>query len=146
MKIILGSGSESKLNILHEFFPKAEIVSLSVNSDVTEQPLDRTTTIKGSINRAKNAITSYKKEFDYAVGMEAGLEIKKDIYNLVCVISFIDKNGNIKTTTSELIPLPKEVSDAVSNGEEFGVVIREYQKKDDSELVRELISRHDSFL
>ena len=80
MKIILGSKSESKLNILGEFLPREEIIPLEVDSNISEQPLDVATTIKGSVNRAKNTITSYKEEFDYAVGMEAGLEIKNNIY------------------------------------------------------------------
>jgi len=146
MKILLGSDSESKFNTLKEVIPRENIVPLAVNPDITEQPLDIETTTKGSVNRARNAIQAYRSDFDYSVGMEAGLEMVDSIYNLVCIVSLIDKKGKVMTTQSGYVPLPKEVSDAVTRGEEFGTAVRDYQKKENSTVVKELISRQGSFL
>jgi non-canonical (house-cleaning) NTP pyrophosphatase len=147
MKILLGSNSESKLNILKDYFgdKNVEIIPISVVSEIVEQPLDLKATINGSINRARNAIINYKKNFDYSIGMEAGLDKRNDIFNLICVVTSIDKNSNVLTTYSDPLPLPDEVSKRVNQGHEFGVVIREYSKKENNDKIQELIKRKDSF-
>lgn len=154
MKILLGTTSEQKLGIIKNILEKEtknlSIVPVEVSSGITDQPLDELTTIQGSINRAKNA-TKEEKIYDISVGMEAGLTLVNNIYHLVCIVSIIDRDQNIYTGISEKTPLPKEVSDRIKNNEEFGIVIRDFEKKYQnlntkiSELISELISRNKSF-
>lgn len=74
-----------------------------------------------------------------------------DIYHLVCAASIIDKNGRVFTGISKKLPLPREVSEQVRKGFQFGIVIREFEKKMDKtneglkNLIAELINRTDSF-
>jgi len=86
MKIILGSTSEQKIKIIKDLISDAEIVPVSVESGITDQPLDEETTIRGSINRAQNAIIAHNDVFDFSIGLEGGLSFINGIYNLVCVL------------------------------------------------------------
>lgn len=74
MKVVLGSTSDSKIQILKDTLQpmsrqNLEISGVEVASGVADQPLDETTTIQGAINRAKNAL-SKTQGYDFAVGLE----------------------------------------------------------------------------
>ncbi len=146
MKIILGSTSDSKLKILQEFLKgrNIKIITTEVSSEVTEQPLDKETTVRGSLNRAREALK--RQEGNLAIGMEGGLELIDGLYHLTCAVTILDKSGKEKTILSSPIPLPEVVSNKVKNGKAFGAAIREYAKNNNSDLVQELITRRKSFL
>jgi len=147
-KILLGTTSENKINIVKEFFKNDdfEIVSKNVVSGILEQPLSEETTIEGAINRAKNAIVG-ETDYLFSVGLEGGLAIIDSVYNLVCVAAVFYKNKTY-IGISNKIKLPKSVSDDIKTGKEFGKVIREYKSTNDkeSEIIEELITRKKSFL
>lgn len=73
MRIAVGSKNPAKVNgvkrAFSRFFEAVEVVGCEVNSNVSDQPFNEET-ITGAVNRAKNA---YSKEFDFSVGVEAGL-------------------------------------------------------------------------
>ncbi len=75
MKINLGSTNKNKIAALketlaeYERFKNAEIRGLSVKSEVADQPITLEETVRGAINRAKNAY----QDCDFSVGMESGL-------------------------------------------------------------------------
>lgn len=156
MKILVGTTSEQKIEIVKNILKSknidAEIIPVEVNSDIVEQPLDEETTIQGSINRALNAIEQNKEaNYDFSIGLEGGLVSINDNFNLVCAVSIINKNRNIFTGISRKIPLPQKVSERVQNGEQFGIVIREFEREVSGQdnatqdLVKELINRTKSF-
>ena len=156
MKILLGSTSEQKINIVRHVFDqevKAEIIPCKIESEVTDQPLDFETTKKGAINRTRNALESYKlKDEDFAIGLEGGLEKIDGLFNMVCVAVIMNRAGRMSVGKSEFLPLPRIVSDRVISGEQFGVVIREFNNTIDKTTapevfnqVAELISREKSF-
>ncbi len=157
MKILLGSTSQQKKDILKNILGKdlADIISLNVSSGIEDQPLNEETTIKGATNRSRNAISSYSlNDFEYSVGLEAGLSLINNLYNLVCVATIINKHGQVFVGVSKKTPLPELVSIAIKEDKAFGEVIREYEKeinlkkdqgKEIRDLIYELINRADSF-
>ena len=59
MKVIVGSKNPVKLNatrnVLERIYSNIEVSSVDVDSEVPDQPFGLDQTIKGAINRAKNA-------------------------------------------------------------------------------------------
>lgn len=149
MKILVGTTNQDKINIVRDFFKnkgcRYEVVPVEVESAIDEQPLDQETTINGSINRAMNAVKS-DLQHDLSLGLEGGLVLINGLYHLVCVVSVIDKEGNIYTGISKKLPLPKGVSERIKNGGHFHVAIREFKTTpNNKKLVQELINREQSF-
>ncbi len=155
-KILIGTVSQSKINIIKSFFERGHekfcFVSLDVLSGISEQPLSEEETIVGSINRAKNAIKKYNKDFVFSLGLEAGLVKMNDIHHLVCAVSIIDEERNIFTGVSKRLPLPFSVSSEIDKKKEFGVTIRKFSgspngrsSKEVFNLVKELIDRKKTF-
>ncbi len=147
MKVVLGSINEDKREIVEkaykEIYFNVKVVSVKVNSGITDQPLDRETTKKGAINRAREAKKVFQKA-DFWLGLEAGLnECYKKMY-LITYACLIDPNGNEFIGKGEKISLPDEVSGKIRRGERFGKVIREYSK--DHKVDENLITRAVSFI
>lgn len=75
MRINVGSKNEIKVAAVRDvirdyvFLSNAEVVSVEVNSAVSEQPKSIAETIRGALNRAKNAF----RHCDYSFGIEDGL-------------------------------------------------------------------------
>jgi inosine/xanthosine triphosphatase len=154
MKIVLGSTSEDKKNILMDFLNKSdissEVVAQNVQSGITDQPLEENMIIKGAVNRSKQALANVP-DADLSVGMEGGLNKVADKgYFMVCVAAIYTKDGELFLGISSKLQLPKFVSDEVKKGRQFGETIRNYKLLNDNdknieELIVELISRKKSF-
>ena len=73
MKICVGSTNQVKIEAVREALSEygldAEIISVKASSDVSEQPKSLDETIKGAMNRAKNAFSNCT----YSIGLESGL-------------------------------------------------------------------------
>ncbi|MET1125091.1 MAG: inosine/xanthosine triphosphatase [Archaeoglobaceae archaeon] len=73
MKVVVGSKNPAKVEgarrAFEFFFDDVEVVGVEVRTSVPPQPFD-VETIIGAIERAK---LSYSEEFDFSVGIEAGL-------------------------------------------------------------------------
>lgn len=75
MKIAVGSTNTIKVDAVKEiiseydFFASAEVISCDVFSEVSNQPKNLDQTIRGAMNRAKNAIHNC----EYSFGLESGL-------------------------------------------------------------------------
>jgi len=155
MNIFLGTTSEQKINIVKNVLSKkhieSDITPTEVDSSIDNQPLSEEITIQGSINKARDAIQKNGNIYDISVGMEGGLVLVNDVYNLVCAVSIVDKENRVYTGISKKISLPKKVSERIKNGEQFGVVIREFEKElidkneEVSNVIQELIERKQSF-
>ncbi len=155
MKIVLGSTSEAKKEILDNALKTAiagkyQIVGVSADSGVSDQPLIEDETVKGAVNRAKNAFKQVS-DADFAVGLEGGLhKANGSDYFLVCGVAIVDNTQKVYIGLGGQLELPKEVSNSIKNGEQFGEVIREYEAKNKNDenaslLVESLISREASF-
>jgi inosine/xanthosine triphosphatase len=75
MKVSIGSKNQVKVEALkellsdYEMFKGAEIASIEVSTEVDEQPKSVEETLKGAMNRAKNAFI----DASYSFGIESGL-------------------------------------------------------------------------
>lgn len=74
MKIIVGSKNPNKVDAVREVFAELfpndlEVIGIEVSSDISDQPLSMSETIRGAVNRAKNAFV----DCDMSVGIEGGL-------------------------------------------------------------------------
>jgi len=98
MKINVGSKNPVKVqatwNVLKKIYENLKVDSTQVESGVPDQPIGLDQTIKGAINRAKNAYAQY---FDLSVGIESGLlKTPHTITGYIdlqwCVIFDVEKN------------------------------------------------------
>ncbi len=156
MNIYLGTTSEDKANILVEALKQIGISDFNINgckveSGIVDQPLDEETTLHGARNRSRSALLGNKDGI--GLGLEGGLTMVPgdDRYYLICFASICDIKGNEYFGGSSKLVLPKEVSDNIKNGYEFGIVIREYMKSLNEEdpsfnYVNELITRKRLFI
>ncbi len=147
MKIILGSNNHDKVEIikkaLEQLHLEIEVEGVKVASEITDQPLDKETTLKGSQNRARNARKA-KPNAEFYFGLEGGLHDYGEGYHLVTFATLIDKSGNEYTGEGVEIHLPEKVSAEVKNGGWFGEVIRIYAKEYD--IDENLITRETPFI
>jgi len=153
MKIALGSISEDKKKILTDVFLEfninPDIVGVEIDPLIADQPLDEEMIIKGAFNRAKGAL-SRVRDCDFSIGLEGGLSLVEDNYFLVCVAIIMDNEGRKYIGLSSKLSLPKEVSERVKQGEQFGQVIREFGKdnrknRDILPVITSLIKRDVAF-
>jgi len=126
MKVVVGSKNPVKINatnnILRKIYGDIEIESKDVDSGVPDQPFGLEQTIKGAINRAKDA---YSETFDLSVGIESGLmETPNSITGYIDLQWCAIFDGD-KTTigVSSGFEYPPEVVKAVLNGVEVGDVM-----------------------
>ena len=126
MKVIVGSKNPVKLNatrnILKKIYGEIEVSSIDVESCVPDQPFGLDETIKGAVNRAKEA---YSDKVDLSVGIESGLmETPKTITGYIdlqwCAIFDGDR---ITLGVSSGFEYPPEVVKEVLNGFEVGDVM-----------------------
>lgn len=146
MKVVVGTKNPDKIkitiNALTKLHQNVDVKGIKVNSEITDQPLNKETTQNGAVNRAKNAKKA-NPDADFWIGLEGGLHDYGEGYHLVTFACLIDKSGKEFIGEGEEIHLPEEVSKRVKNGEWFGHVIREYAK--DYEIDTNLITRLDPF-
>jgi len=126
LKVIVGSKNPVKINatnnILRKIYGDIEIESKNADSGVPDQPFGLEQTIKGAINRAKNA---YSEGFDLSIGIESGLmETPNSTTGYIdlqwCAIFDGDK---ITIGVSSGFEYPPEVVKEVLNGIEVGDVM-----------------------
>jgi inosine/xanthosine triphosphatase len=126
MKVVVGSKNPVKIkatrNIMEKIYVEVEVFSRDVNSGVPDQPFGLDQTIKGAINRAKNA---FSDGFDLSVGIESGLmETPNSITGYIdlqwCAI--FDGN-NVTIGVSSGFEYPPEVVKEVLGGVEVGDVM-----------------------
>lgn len=127
MKIIVGSKNPVKLEATRRAFAlyfgnatKIEVVGVSADSNVSEQPMDVHETAQGAMNRAQN-ICKTNPDVDYAIGIEGGLSFVT-VNNID--YAFEQTWGAIvdcKTENSELgsgpaYPLPHKIVKLIKSG------------------------------
>ena len=130
MRVQIGSQNPSKIKAVKKVFSmifsfEIEYSASVVNTGVPAQPFNQET-LRGAINRAKNAL-GYA---DYAVGIEAGLFWEDELNNYLdrtyCAI--IDKYGYMSMGHSGGFTYPQKVIDMVKSGVEVGVAMEKIFK------------------
>ena len=125
VRVIVGSTNPTKVEgvklAFSQYFKRVEVDGVDVKTNVSSQPFDDET-VKGAIERA---IKCYSDEFDFSVGIEAGLFKFKDT-----ISGYIDFQVaavyNGETYTIGFGPgfeYPKIVVDEVLKGKEVGEIM-----------------------
>lgn len=121
MKVVVASKNPVKINASKSAFKKVfpdkkiDFVSVDVPSGVSAQPLGRTETIKGAINRTRNAFKKIKG--DFYVGIEGGVNKKMDIETAWVVVR--DIKGNLGKSSTSSFLLPHQVTNELRKGKEL---------------------------
>ena len=126
MNVVVGSKNPVKLNatrnILGRIYRDITVSSANVDSGVPDQPFGLDQTVKGAVNRAKNA---YTEEFELSVGIESGLlnvpETLTGYIDLQWCAIYDGKNITIEASSG--FEYPPSVIKEVLNGVEVGDVM-----------------------
>lgn len=127
MLVSIGSTNPCKIaavkNIILKAWPQAKFVFHQVDSRVSFQPIGDGQIIKGATNRAQKALLI--SQADLGVGLEGGLrKIKGSLYTTAwCAV--VDRKGKISLGGGLIMPLPKKVTEKISQGGELGPVMDE---------------------
>ncbi len=124
---IVGSKNPVKISAaklaLATVFPDAEIIcdGISAPSNVPDQPMTETETREGAINRLRYC---QKKQptADYYFAMEGGVDNFSQGPATFAFVAISDQN-NLSIGRSTNLPLPKQVFEALQQGEELGHVM-----------------------
>lgn len=126
IKVAVGSLNPTKLEAtklgFERVYPqgKFEFVTVDVSSGVSDQPMTDSESIRGAINRAKQALK--KAKADFAVGLEGGLQ-QVDHYWFECGwIAVVDRKGNLGIGCSPKLLVSKKAMLLIHQGKELGEV------------------------
>ncbi len=136
MKIAVSSKNPVKIEAVglafKKIFPEREIeiLSASVKSGVSNQPMSDKETLQGAINRTEEIYKQFP-EIDYAVGIEGGIEFEKETTVAFAWVLIRSKNktSKSKTTTFEL---PLKITELIKQGYELGEADDMVFKQDNS--------------
>lgn len=132
MKVLVGSTNPVKLNSVRRVFERVwgevEVVGVSVSSGVDEQPRSEEETVRGAINRAREAI---KHGGDYGVGLEGGV-YEQDGKLFECAWCAVVSNDDREGLGGGLrFELPPKVAKKIKEGGELGPVMNEFLDRED---------------
>ncbi len=121
MKVCIGSKNEIKIRavkeVFNEFFEEIEIEYESMEIITKKQPIGKEI-IEGAIKRAKEAC----KNFDYGVGIEAGIKEENGVYFVEQYVAIIDKLGYITFGKSPAFQCPDWIIEKL-DGKEMKEII-----------------------
>lgn len=127
-QVVVGSLNKTKVNAVHSIFSEATIVPTSVASDVSLQPVGDEETLKGAMNRAKNAQALYPNSI--AIGLEGGVMHIADQLYLNNWGALMTRAGKIYTAAGARIRLPDSFIAQIEAGNELSDVMNAYTKKE----------------
>lgn len=124
MRIIVGSTNPVKIACVREgfarVFPDATLTvdGVAVESGVSDQPMNLDETQRGAFNRSDNARWK-KKDADYWVGIEGGVEEVDDIFYAFAWIVIRNQERTGQSRTASFM-LPEKITRLVRSGTELG--------------------------
>ena len=123
IRIVVASKNPVKLDAVKEgllvfFHEPIEVLGVSVESGVSDQPLSDRETLQGAEIRVKN-IQNHFPDYDFYVGIEGGVE--ESVSGLMAFAWIVISNGTTtgKARTATFF-LPPEVARLVHKGMELG--------------------------
>ncbi len=132
VKIAIGTKNRAKTQAVQKvvkMYIKKAIVfeAVSVNSDVSEQPMSDEETRQGAMNRAKATLTVTDAQF--GLGLEGGVKMLDGVMYLCNWAALATKTGQVYTAAGAQIPLPKEIALEIQKGRELGPVMDDYAQQ-----------------
>jgi inosine/xanthosine triphosphatase len=111
---------QAAVNGFRRMFPDAEVnaVTVSVSSEVAHQPLSDEETLRGALNRSRNA-QSVHPDADYWIGIEGGIQSigREMTASAWIVVRSKEMIGQARTGT---FFLPPAVAELIRQGKELG--------------------------
>jgi inosine/xanthosine triphosphatase len=124
-KIVVASRNPAKLFAVEDafsrHFPKEqlELVAVSVESGVSDQPSSDIETRQGAKNRVL-AAQKTERNADFWVGLEGGVEAIDDQLMAFAWMAVLDDQGQMGEARTVTLPLPPAVKKLVDEGMELG--------------------------
>ena len=125
-KVIIASKNPVKINAtkigFEKMFPNDnfEFESVSVPSDVSEQPTDEKETMLGASNRASNASISVPNA-DYWVGIEGGIEkSNREMCTFTWIVIKSNSTDIVGKARTGTFFLPPKIVELIAGGKELG--------------------------
>ncbi len=128
VRVVVGSGNPVKVEGVRQaflqYFDEVDVFSREVDSGVGNQPFN-SESIRGAINRA---LKSYSEEFDFSVGVEAGLfSFKRTITGFIDFqVAAIYNGSRVTIGFGPGFEYPPFVIEEVLKGREIGDVMDEF--------------------
>jgi len=117
--------------VVRQFWPEAEVFGIKVNSGVEKQPKTNSKTRQGALNRAKSAL-KISAEADYGVGLESGVEFRKDGLWTFGWVVVINRQGKVGLAKTVEFRLPEGLAQMIKEGIEQGEADARYFHRNDS--------------
>lgn len=134
MLVGIGTKNNAKVgaveNIVQQHFQSAQFQTVSVASEVSEQPMSEMETRQGAINRALHTFAETGAALSF--GLEGGVqEIDEQMY---CVNwgALVLADGTILTAAGAQFILPEEIASQIREGAELGPVMDDFTKQHDT--------------
>lgn len=127
MKIVVGSLNQTKVNAVTALFKDAHVLSETVPSYVSAQPIGDEETKDGAMNRAQNAANLYPGS--YGIGLEGGVMFLQEKLYLCNWGALATPQGKIYTASGARIQLPDEFIEPLTNGKELSEVMDDFTQK-----------------
>ena len=127
MRVVVGSKNPTKVKgtrlAFQQFFEDVEVVGVEVPTEVSAQPFNYET-VKGAVARAVN---SYSDDFDFSVGIEAGLfTLKKTITGYIDFqVAAIFDGKKLSIGFGPGFEYPPAVIEEALKGREVGEIMEE---------------------
>ena len=138
MKILVGSKNPVKLDAVKEtfllYFENVEVIGMSVNSEVPDQPINEET-FTGAENRAdklEKLNSELSLDAEFFIGIEGGIQqIYKKWFAFGCMC-IIHKSGKKSFGTSAHFELPEIVTKQLLERKELGHVMDEIMQQENT--------------
>ena len=123
MKVVVGSLNPVKIGALKEAFKSYEydIFGVSVDSQVSAQPLSHEETRDGAINRARNCVK--EADADLGFGLEGGVFVSSNLLYLCSWGALADKEGSVCVVSGPTFRLPDAFKEPLFEGKELNDVM-----------------------
>lgn len=131
MKIAVGSKNAAKIAAVKEGIQfirlSAEVLSVDVESGVSNQPFSDEETIRGAIQRAERSLLA--ENADVGIGLEGGVTETPHGLLLCNWGALAEKGKEPIVAGGARILLPKEIAERLRAGEELGPVMDEFCRR-----------------
>lgn len=122
--VIIASKNIPKINASRDGFTRMlpgpyDFRGISVDSNVSDQPLSDEETLRGAMNRLKNAQLAMP-EADYWIGIEGGVEMQGDTACSFAWIVVTDRDGRLGKARTSAYYLPEQTCKLLREGVELG--------------------------
>lgn len=125
MKVVVTSHNPVKIEAVQNAFQcqfpgqELELIPISVQSGVPDQPMSDRETRQGARNRVSQARHQIA-DADYWVGLEGGLDVFDGLLMAFAWMVVTNREDQISETRSVTLPLPPGIQELVRSGMELG--------------------------